>query len=366
MDTGENKLNAEMMKKLREEYEKYKVNKLEEYEKYKRILEICGINKPKLNSKAIKQIMIDEEESQKACLILHGSEMKIGTIDEFNLDDMHIKSETKIPDLSITIDSIPNNIREKAEYNATLYGDSFIPIHRCPNWIEQYLERQRWIDGIKDPKIDILTGCTQNFKVQSNTDKLEAYVKDVEAFVNLLDTSKPDRNGRIWKKDCLKKILIGEYPPVLGRGWVNLKEIFNDPYVQIIGGRGINRTLYSNIYQMMSYNNMAMSINQMWRLINRPFSTKWNINSVIHMHWSSPDLTDLKARDFRYGKMWEDQRLINYATGDVSHIDRIILDSLATFGPDLNSGYGMSTPNLNDTDKKKLERVIKKKGGKRK
>ena len=76
------------------------------------------------------------------------------------------------------------------------------------------------------------------------------------------------------------------------------------------------------------------------------------------MRWPKQDMSDLKAHDFRYGKMWQDQELINYATGDVSHIDTMILDSLATFGPDINSAYGLSTPNLN-VDKKKLERVIK-------
>jgi len=82
------------------------------------------------------------------------------------------------------------------------------------------------------------------------------------------------------------------------------------------------------------------------------------------MKWPKPEISDMKAHNFRYGKMWQDQALINYAAEDVSHIDTIILDSLATFGSDINSEYGLSTPNLNDIDKKKLERVIKK--GKRK
>lgn len=94
------------------------------------------------------------------------------------------------------------------------------------------------------------------------------------------------------------------------------------------------------------------------RTIHDP-STKVDLKSVIHMRWPKQDLSNLKLRAFRYGKVLQDQALINYATGDCLHIDMMILDSLATFGPDINSGYGLSTPNLNDIDKKKLERVIK-------
>lgn len=94
-------------------------------------------------------------------------------------------------------------------------------------------------------------------------------------------------------------------------------------------------------------------------MLNIDADTRLDLDSVIHMRWPKPKLVNLKAHDFRYGKMWEDNPLINYATGDISPIDKIILDSLATFGPDINSGYGMSTPNLNEFDKKKLERIIK-------
>ena len=102
-----------------------------------------------------------------------------------------------------------------------------------------------------------------------------------------------------------------------------------------------------------------LSIMILLSMLNIDADTKLDLDSVIHMKWPKPKLVNMKAHDFRYGKMWEDNPLINYATGDISPIDKIILDSLATFGPDINSGYGMSTPNLNEFDKKKLERIIK-------
>jgi hypothetical protein len=46
----------------------------------------------------------------------------------------------------------------------------------------------------------ILTGTTKNFKLQQTCDQLEA-------LVDILDTEATDRNGRIWKRECMKKIL---------------------------------------------------------------------------------------------------------------------------------------------------------------
>lgn len=102
-----------------------------------------------------------------------------------------------------------------------------------------------------------------------------------------------------------------------------------------------------------------LSIMVFLSMLKIDMSAKLDLDSVIHMRWPKPKLVNMKAHDFRYGKMWEDNPLINYATGDISPIDKIILDSLSTFGPDINSEYGMSTPNLNEFDKKKLERIIK-------
>ena len=102
-----------------------------------------------------------------------------------------------------------------------------------------------------------------------------------------------------------------------------------------------------------------LSIMILLSMLNIDADTKLDLDSVIHMKWPKPKLVNMKAHDFRYGKMWEDP-LINYATGDISPIDKIILDSLSMFGPDINSQYGITTtPNLNEFDKKKLERIIK-------
>lgn len=239
----------------------------------------------------------------------------------------YVESNTGIPHETIIIDSIPENVREEAEHDAMLYGDSFVPVNRAPRWVEQYLETQRWIDGIRDPKIDILTGCTQNFRTQQKLDMMET-------LYDILNTEAPDRNGRIWKREVIEDILnnrIYLITPRTHKSWLWLK------FLEL-----------QKSYEV-----------KLQKTLDSPPSTKFDLKSVIYMTWSKPALSNLKARDFRYGKMWQDQELINYATGDVSHIDTMILDSLAAFGPDLNSGYGLSTPNLNDIDKKKLERIIK-------
>ena len=355
MDTGKNELSTEMMKKI---YEAYKVNQKASYDKF---------------NEAVKEIISDKEYPEAEDILklvegapitdnherrihdpsiykLHGKvfnaffdepypvmfpedeKMMRGMSDEIRAKFQdYVESETGIPRETLVIDSIPENVREKAEYDAILYGDSFVPVNRAPRWVERYLETQRWIDGIRDPEIDVLTGCTQNFKMQQEYDMLEAVF-------NILDADKPDRNGRIWQKELLTKQLmkpIWMIPPRHHKSWMWMK-----------------------LLQMQSF-----EIQQ--RTLMNPPSTKWDINSVIHMHWPAPDLTDLKAHDFRYGKMWEDQTLINYATGGVSHIDRIVLEGLAAFGPELMDKGILTAPNLNNNDKKLLERVIKK-GRKRK
>ena len=323
MDTGENKLNAEMMKKL---YEAYKLNtkkKLDEFNEAARkiisdkeypeaedILKLVEgtpitdnherrIHDPsiyKLHGRQVLNVFFDEPYP---VMTSKDEKMMRGMSDEIRKKFQdYVESETGIPRETITIDSIPENVREEAEREALLYGDCYI-----------------------------LTGATQNFKQQQNYDQLEA-------LCDILDTEAPDRNGRIWKRECMKKILNNQTFITVPRGhkswlWLKLLEL-------------------QKSYEI----NVAQTL-------NAPPSTKVDLKSVIHMRWPKQDLSNLKARDFRYGKMWQDQELINYATGDVSHIDRMILDSLATFGPDINSGYGLSTPNLNDIDKKKLERVIK-------
>ena len=353
MDTGENKLSTEMMKKI---YEAYKVNQKESYDKFNEAVKKIISDKeypdagdvlklvegdvitdnhnrrlvdPSLFKLRGRQIMVSSIDEPYPVMMPEDEKMMRGMSDEIRAKFRdYVESNTGE---TITIDSIPEDVIEKAKYDATLYGDSFVPVYRAPRWVERYLETQRWIDGIRDPKINILTGCTKNFKPQQKIDMLEAVF-------NILDADKPDRNGRIWQKELLAKQLMKPLwmiPPRHHKSWMWMK-----------------------LLQMQSF-----EIQQ--RALMNPPSTKWDINSVIHMHWPTPDLTDLKAHDFRYGKMWEDQMLINYATGDVSPIDRMALEGLATFGPELMDKGILTAPNLNNNDKKLLERVIKK-GRKRK
>ena len=319
MDTGENKLNAEMMKKL---YESYKLHQKEDYEKFvedcKKIIYMSdrGCSDTEDILKLVKGTLITDNHERR--IHDHSGKQVLNVFfdepypvmmpeDEKMMRKMsyeirekfqdYVESETGIPRETITIDSIPENVREKAEHDAILYGDSFVPVCRAPRWVEQYLETQRWIDGIRDPEINILTGCTKNFKPQQKIDMLDA-------MFNMLDTDEPDRNGRIWQKELLMKQLMKPMwmiPPRHHKSW-------------------------------------------MWMTITN------GIQNAINYAWRISPTEDLE----KYYKA-----KINYATGDVSHIDTMLLDSLATFGPDINSGYGLSTPNLNDIDKKKLERVIK-------
>ena len=164
----------------------------------------------------------------------------------------------------------------------------------------------------------IFTGAAQNFKQQQNYDKLKV----------LLD-------------------ILGADVPIWARKLIEDKVYITVP-------RGRKSWLWLKLWALQK----SYEINLV-RDLEIPPSTKVDLKSVIHMRWPKQDLSNLKAHNFRYGKMLDDQALINYATGDCSHIDMMILDSLATFGPDINSGYGLSAPNLNDIDKKKLERVIK-------
>lgn len=355
MDTGENKLSMDLMKKM---YESYKLHQKEDYSKFvedcRKIISDKEYPEAGDITKLVEGTLITDNHERRihdpSIYKLHGKVLNVffdepypvmtskdekmmrGMSDKIRKKFMdYVESETGIPRETLVIDSIPENVREKAEHDAVLYGDSFVQVTRYPRWVKQYLETQHWIDGIRDPKFDVLTGCTQNFKPQQKLDMLEAVF-------NMLDADKPDRNGRIWQKELLAKQLmkpIWMIPPRHHKSWMWMK-----------------------LLQMQSF-----EIQQ--RALMNPPSTKWDINSVIHMHWPTPDLTDLKAHDFRYGKMWEDQMLINYTTGDVSPIDRMALEGLAAFGPELMDKGILTAPNLNNNDKKLLERVIKK-GRKRK
>lgn len=338
MDTGENKLSTEMMRKLYEAYKNAKKKKLDEFNEAARKI-ISDKEYPEAEDvlKLVEGEPITDNHERRihdpSIFKYHGKALNVffdepypvmmpedvkimkGVSDDFMRKFREYFSEklSKLPRPTITIDSIPDSVREEAERKALIYGDCYIvgnPIKDMNNYIT-------------------LTGTTKNFKLQQTCDQLEA-------LVDIFDTESSDRNGRVWKREFMKKILNNQIfltIPRVHKSWLWLK-----------------------LLEMQLQKSYEINLVQ---ALETPPSTKVDLKSVIHMRWPKQDMSDLKAHDFRYGKMWQDQKLINYATGDVSHIDTMLLDSLATFGPDINSGYGLSTPNLNDIDKKKLERVIK-------
>lgn len=306
MDTGENKLSTEMMKKM---YESYKLHQKEDYEKFvedcKKIIHVSdrGCSDTENILKLVEGTPITDNHERRihdlSIYKLHGRQV------------LHTVFDKPFPVM------MPEDVKDMEE-----------------NIMNHIVEKFR---GFSHPVVFdedgyIITGATKNFKPQQTYDQLET-------LCDILDTEGPDRNGRIWKREFLKRFSTTRFP--------------------LITPRGHKSWLWLKIMDLQK----SYEINLM-QTLETTLSTKVDLKSVINMKWQKPEMSDMKAHNFRYGKMWQDQALINYATEDVSHIDTIILDSLATFGPDINSAYGISTPNLNDIDKKKLERVIKK--GKRK
>lgn len=286
MDTGKNKLSAEMMKKLYEAYKLDTKKKIDEFNEAARKI-ISDKEYPEAEEvlKLVEDILIADN---------HEGKIHDPSICKYRGKQVLHSFFDEPPRPTITIDSIPDTVREEAEREALLYGDSYI-----------------------------FTGATQNFKQQQNYDKLKV----------LLD-------------------ILGEDAPIWARKLIEDKVFFTVP-------RGQKSWLWLKLWALQK----SYEINLV-RDLEIPPSTKVDLKSVIHMRWPKQDLSNLKAHNIRYGKMLQDQALIDYATGGFSHIDMMILDSLDTFGPDINSGYGLSTPNLNDIDKKKLERVIKRRKSK--
>lgn len=286
MDTGKNKLSTEMMKKLYEAYKLDTKKKIDEFNEAARKI-ISDKEYPEAEEvlKLVEDILIADN---------HEGKIHDPSICKYRGKQVLHSFFDEPPRPTITIDSIPDTVREEAEREALLYGDSYI-----------------------------FTGATQNFKQQQNYDKLKV----------LLD-------------------ILGADAPIWVRKLIEDKVFFTVP-------RGQKSWLWLKLWALQK----SYEINLV-RDLEIPPSTKVDLKSVIHMRWPKQDLSNLKAHNLRYGKMLDDQALINYANGDCSHIDMMILDSLATFGPDINSGYGLSTPNLNDIDKKKLERVIKRRKSK--
>jgi hypothetical protein len=335
MDTGENKLNAEMMKKL---YEAYKLNtkkKVDEFNEAARKI-ISDKEYPEAEDvlKLVEGKLITDNHERRihdpSIFKYHGKALNVFFDEPYPVmmpEDVETMKEmsdelmrkfrgyvpeelNELPRPTITIDSIPNSVREEAEWKALLYGDCYIVSN-----------------PIKD--MTLTTGTTKIFKLQQTCDQLEA-------LVDIFDTESSDRNGRVWKREFMKKILNNQIfltIPRVHKSWLWLK-----------------------LLEMQLQKSYEINLVQ---TLESPPSTKVDLKSVIYMKWPKPDLSDLKAQGFKYDTMWQDPALINYATMDISHINTISLESLRMLDSDINSGYGLSSPNLNDIDKKKLERVIK-------
>ena len=198
------------------------------------------------------------------------------------------------------LDFIPGNVREKAEHDAVLYGDSFLTVYRAPEWVAKYMQRQRWIDGIRDPKFDILTGCAKCFKPETTY---------------------------TWYDKLLKHIMANSTYGMLAvpRGMLTVPRSFNK-------GRVLNR-----------YGNMSVHID----IFPIHMSKHLVLEDVIHLRWSKISLWDVKVKPPTF-----------YASADMQPIERILLESLGMFGTNMVENGILTTPNLNN--KKNLERVIKK------
>lgn len=303
MDTGKNNLSAEMMKKL---YEAYKLNtkkKIDEFnEAAQKIISDKEYPEAEDILKLVEGAPITDNHNRRlvdpSIFKLHGKILR-GTSDEVTgRFQEYVESETGTsPYEMVTIDSIPELIKEQAEYDSMMYGDTYI-------------------FGVRPKKL--ITGCTKNFKTQRKLDALEAVF-------DIIDVDKPDRNGMIWQRDLLMRQMMGPVyliPPRHHKSWLWLKFL-----------------------EMQSY-----EIRHKPLVI--PPSKHLNLDSVIHMKWPKPDLSDLKPE---VGKI-DDIMVMDYITETFGPIDQMTLHSFMKHWPELVKKPG---PNLND-NKKALERVIKK------
>ena len=294
MDMGENKLNAEMMKKL---YEAYKLDTKEKIDEF---------------NEAARKIISDKEypEAEDILKLVEGK--VITDNHERRIHDPSIYKYHGRQVLHTFFDEpypvmMPEDVKTmKGMMKETIAG---YPVE--------------WINGIGDPEFDALTGCTQNFKPQQTCDK-------VEALVDILDTEASDRNGRIWKREFMKKVLNNQ--------------------IFLTVPRGHKSWLWLKLLEMQLQKSYEMNLVQ---TLESPPSTKWDIDSVIHMRWPKPNLSDLKPE---VGEI-DDPILIDYITDTFGPIDQMTMHSFMRHWSELVKES--SGPNLND-NKKALERVIKK------
>lgn len=262
----------------------------------------------------------------------------------------YVESNTgTIPPKTITIDSIPEDVREKAKHDAVLYGDSFIMTVRRSDLYDI------WIDGIRDPKIDepvVLEGITQSFKMNlklaklkkelDDLQKLRAIVEehDIESFMKMRHMSDTIEN----------RAMVSRFLWYLG-----LSMNLSHPHILNRFGNMVyfpsrcngKRWFASHIDEITK----SISITSTGGILWKP-ETSVNLASVIYMTWPAFD-----SSTFKISGTWSG---VLPTCIDLSPIERISLGTLSMIGPDLNSGYGLSAPNLNNSEKKALERVIKK------
>ena len=293
MDTGENRLSSEMMKKL---YEAYKLNTKEKIDKF---------------NEAARKIISDKEYPEAEDILKFIEGTPITDNHEIRIHDPSIYKYHGRQVLHTFFDKpypvmMPEDVKTmKGMMKETIAG---YPVE--------------WINGIRDPEIDVLTGSTQNFKPQQTCDK-------VEALVDILDTEASDRNGRIWKREFMKKALNNQ--------------------IFLTVPRGHKSWLWLKLLEMQLQKSYEINLVQ---TLESPPSTKWDIDSVIHMRWPKPDLSDLKPE---VGKI-DDPILIDYIN-TFGPIDQMAIHSFMRHWSELVKES--SGPNLND-NKKALERVIKK------
>ena len=195
---------------------------------------------------------------------------------------------------------------------------------------------------MKDEDEYLMTGATKNFKPSQAYDRLQKIIDECVS-------------NKQYTEDSILDAINEDY--FKSEDNYLMKPYTVDPNTIYIKPRGYGMKFWIGA-KLSGLKPQSFSIDE-FPMYKEPVTTV-QLKSVIHMAWPKPKLSDLKVHDFRYGKMWNDSDLINYAAADVSHIiNTIDFDSFSILDSDIYSGYRPLTPNLNDINKKKLFRVIK-------
>lgn len=267
-------------------------------------------------------------------------------------DSVREEAETVIPRETITIDSMPEDVREKAEHDAVLYGDSFVTTNKHQTLYDI------WIEGISDPKVEepvVLEGITQSFKMNlklaklkkelDDLKKIRAIVEDhdVETFMQMEGIPDTMENRAfvsrfLWYWEIAMRL---NRPHILNR-------FGNMVYFP---SRCNGKKWFASHYDEFA---KSISITSTGGILWEP-ETDVDLNSVIYMTWPKPDLSGIKVKDGRF------TNAVGNISIDYPYIMGYATDFLKVIGSDLNTWYGQSTtPNLNNSEKKALERLIKK------